>query len=43
MAKAKKEGKAKRNRGNLVKTLKRIQKNNEILKLNKLKTEHETH
>jgi len=32
MAKAKKEGKPKRNRGNLVKKLKMIKKNEEILK-----------
>jgi len=32
MAKARKEGKAKRNRVNLLKRLKMIQKNNEILK-----------
>ena len=32
MAKAKKEGKAKKNRGNLVKRLKMIKKNEEILK-----------
>jgi hypothetical protein len=32
MAKAKKEGKSKRNRANLLKRLKMIQKNNEILK-----------
>jgi hypothetical protein len=32
MAKAKKEGKPKRNRSNLVKNLKRIQKNEEVLK-----------
>ena len=32
MAKAKKEGKPKRNRANLLKRLKMIQKNNEILK-----------
>ena len=32
MAKARKEGKHKRNRGNLVKNLKRIQKNEEVLK-----------
>jgi hypothetical protein len=32
MAKARKEGKAKRNRANLLKRLKMIQKNNEILK-----------
>lgn len=32
MAKARKEGKPKRNRGNLVKNLKRIQKNEEVLK-----------
>jgi hypothetical protein len=32
MAKARKEGKPKRNRGNLVKRLKMIQKNEEILK-----------
>lgn len=32
MAKARKEGKPKRNRGNLAKKLRRIQKNNEILK-----------
>jgi hypothetical protein len=31
MAKAKKEGKPKRNRKNLVKTLKRINKNQELL------------
>jgi hypothetical protein len=31
MAKAKKEGKPKRNRKNLLKTLKRIEKNTEIL------------
>lgn len=37
MAKAKKEGKQKRNRENLVKKLKMIQKNQEILK--KLKKE----
>jgi hypothetical protein len=37
MAKARKEGKPKRNRGNLVKTLKRIQKNHEVLQ--KLKSE----
>ncbi len=35
MAKAKKEGKPKRNRGNLVKKLKRINKNEEILNLYK--------
>lgn len=35
MAKARKEGKKKKNRGNLVKNLKRIQKVNELL--NKLK------
>jgi hypothetical protein len=35
MSKARKEGKKKRNRGNLVKNLKRIQKVNELL--NKLK------
>jgi hypothetical protein len=32
MAKARKEGKKKRNRGNLVKNLKRIEKVNELLK-----------
>ena len=32
MAKARKAGKTRRNRGNLVKNLKRIEKNNEILK-----------
>lgn len=32
MAKSKKEGKPKRNRSNLVKNLKRIQKNEEVLK-----------
>ena len=32
MAKARKEGKPKRNRANLLKRLKMIQKNNEILK-----------
>jgi hypothetical protein len=32
MAKARKEGKSKRNRVNLLKRLKMIQKNNEILK-----------
>jgi hypothetical protein len=32
MAKARKGGKPKRNRGNLVKNLKRIQKNEEVLK-----------
>jgi hypothetical protein len=32
MAKARKEGKVKRNRANLLKRLKMIQKNNEILK-----------
>jgi hypothetical protein len=32
MAKAKKEGKPKRNRSNLLKNLKRIQKNEEVLK-----------
>lgn len=32
MAKARKEGKSKRNRANLLKRLKMIQKNNEILK-----------
>ena len=32
MAKAKKDGKPKRNRSNLVKNLKRIQKNEEVLK-----------
>lgn len=32
MAKARKSGKTRRNRGNLVKNLKRIAKNNEILK-----------
>jgi len=32
MAKAKKEGKAKKNRGNLVKRLNMIKKNEEILK-----------
>ena len=37
MAKARKEGKPKRNRGNLVKTLKRIKNNEEVLK--KLKSE----
>jgi hypothetical protein len=31
MAKAKKEGKPKRNRGNLVKRLKLIEKNNQLL------------
>ena len=31
MAKAKKEGKKKRNRGNLVKNLKRIEKVNELI------------
>ncbi len=41
MAKAKKEGKPKRNRGNLVKTLKRIQKNHEIIK--RIKADNETH
>jgi hypothetical protein len=41
VAKAKKEGKPKRNRGNLVKNLKRIQINHEVLK--KLKEEHEAH
>ena len=35
MAKARKEGKKKKNRGNLVKNLKRIEKVNELL--NKLK------
>jgi hypothetical protein len=38
MAKAKKEGKAKRNRANLVKRLRMIQQNHEIL--NKLKEEN---
>jgi hypothetical protein len=32
MAKARKEGKPKRNRGNLLKNLKRIEANHEILK-----------
>jgi hypothetical protein len=32
MAKARKEGKPKRNRANLVKNLRRIQKNEEVLK-----------
>jgi hypothetical protein len=32
VAKAKKEGKPKRNRGNLLKNLRRIEKNSEILK-----------
>lgn len=32
MAKARKEGKPRRNRRNLVKNLKRIEKNNEVLK-----------
>jgi hypothetical protein len=32
MAKAKKEGKAKRNRSNLLKNLKRIEHNEEVLK-----------
>lgn len=32
MAKARKEGKAKRNRANLVKTLKRIKHNEEVLR-----------
>lgn len=32
MAKARKEGKPKRNRGNLVKTLNRIKRNHELLK-----------
>lgn len=41
MAKAKKEGKPKRNRGNLVKNLKRIQANHEIL--NRIKAENEAH
>jgi hypothetical protein len=41
VAKAKKEGKPKRNRGNLVKNLKRIQNNHEALK--KFKEEHEAH
>lgn len=35
MAKAKKDGKPKKNRGNVLKNLKRLQKNQEIL--NKLK------
>jgi hypothetical protein len=37
MAKAKKEGKPKKNRGNVIKNLRRIQKNNEIL--SKIKNE----
>jgi hypothetical protein len=41
MAKAKKEGKPKRNRGNLVKNLKRIARNEAILK--RIKAENETH
>ena len=40
MAKAKKEGKPKRNRGNLVKNLRRIARNEAILK--SIKAEHET-
>jgi hypothetical protein len=37
MAKAKKDGKPKKNRGNVIKNLRRIQKNNEIL--SKIKNE----
>lgn len=39
MAKARKEGKPKRNRGNLVKNLKRMKRNNELISdyINKLK------
>jgi hypothetical protein len=38
MAKAKKEGKPKRNRGNLVKNIKRIKQNEELLKTFKSQT-----
>ena len=41
MAKARKEGKPKRNRGNLVKNMRRIARNEAILK--SIKTANETH